>query len=97
MMEDPCVTIKLSKRRVDKKASAGAESMRRSMSANEFTAGRASTLGTRCSLRSSKEKIRTLRSSKEKKRTWWCSEDKMGGEDKDERRGTSGWEKIRTS
>jgi hypothetical protein len=54
MAEDPCVAVELSKRRVAKKA--GAESVRRSMPASEFAAGRtAGTLGARSSLRSSKE------------------------------------------
>ncbi|KAK3127000.1 hypothetical protein QOZ80_7AG0566740 [Eleusine coracana subsp. coracana] len=55
MAEDPCVAVELSKRRVAKKASTGVESVRRSMPASEFAAGRASTLGTRSSLRTSKE------------------------------------------
>ncbi|XP_062190062.1 uncharacterized protein LOC133893114 [Phragmites australis] len=50
MAEDPCVAVELSKRRVAKKAATtGAESVRRSM------AGRTNGLGTRSSLRSSKE------------------------------------------
>jgi hypothetical protein len=55
MAEDPCVAVELSKRRVAKKPSVGAESVRRSMPANEFVAGRTRALGTRSSLRSSKE------------------------------------------
>ncbi|CAN6168042.1 unnamed protein product [Urochloa humidicola] len=55
--EDPCVAVELSKRRVAKKAygTSGAESVRRSMPAADFAAGRAGALGPRSSLRSSKE------------------------------------------
>ncbi|CAN6205334.1 unnamed protein product [Urochloa humidicola] len=55
--EDPCVAVELSKRRVAKKAYAatGAESVRRSMPAADFAAGRTGGLGPRSSLRSSKE------------------------------------------
>ncbi|TKW34694.1 hypothetical protein SEVIR_2G322600v4 [Setaria viridis] len=55
--EDPCVAVELSKRRVAKKAytATGAESVRRSMPAADFAAGRAGGLGPRSSLRSSKE------------------------------------------
>lgn len=53
MAEDPCVAVELSKRRIAKKASTGADSVRRSMPAGAFAAGRTSTLGS--SLRSSKE------------------------------------------
>ncbi|RLN33531.1 skin secretory protein xP2-like [Panicum miliaceum] len=58
MAEDPCVAVELSKRRVAKKAYAttGAESVRRSMPAADFAAGRAGGgLALRSSLRSSKE------------------------------------------
>ncbi|KAL6639227.1 hypothetical protein ACP70R_022957 [Stipagrostis hirtigluma subsp. patula] len=58
MAEDPCVAVELSKRRGAKKAyaAAGAESVRRSMPAGDFAAGRANAgRGTRSSLRSSKE------------------------------------------
>ncbi|PAN13879.1 hypothetical protein PAHAL_2G370200 [Panicum hallii] len=57
MAEDPCVAVELSKRRVAKKAYAttGAESVRRSMPAADFAAGRSGGLGPRSSLRSSKE------------------------------------------
>ncbi|CAN6218783.1 unnamed protein product [Urochloa humidicola] len=55
--EDPCVAVELSKRRVAKKAygTSGAESVRRSMPAADFAAGRAGGLGPRSSLRTSKE------------------------------------------
>ncbi|CAL5082903.1 unnamed protein product [Urochloa decumbens] len=55
--EDPCVAVELSKRRVAKKAytATGAESVRRSMPAADFAAGRTGGLGPRSSLRSSKE------------------------------------------
>ncbi|CAN6175370.1 unnamed protein product [Urochloa humidicola] len=55
--EDPCVAVELSKRRVAKKAYAptGADSVRRSMPAADFAAGRAGGLGPRSSLRTSKE------------------------------------------
>ncbi|KAJ1290863.1 hypothetical protein BS78_02G275500 [Paspalum vaginatum] len=57
MAEDPCVAVELSKRRVAKKAYAatGAESVRRSMPAGDFSAGRGGGLGPRSSLRNSKE------------------------------------------
>jgi hypothetical protein len=57
MAKDPCVAVELSKRRVAKKAytASGAESVRRSMPAVDFTAGRGGGLGPRSSLRSSKE------------------------------------------
>ncbi|CAD6218113.1 unnamed protein product [Miscanthus lutarioriparius] len=57
MAEDPCVAVELSKRRVAKKAytASGAESVRRSMPAVDFAAGRSGGLGPRSSLRSSKE------------------------------------------
>ncbi|OEL37268.1 hypothetical protein BAE44_0001713 [Dichanthelium oligosanthes] len=57
MAEDPCVAVELSKRRVAKKSygATGAESVRRSMPAADFAAGRAGGLGPRSSLRSSKE------------------------------------------
>nr|CAB3457915.1 unnamed protein product [Digitaria exilis] len=57
MAEDPCVAVELSKRRGAKKAYAttGAESVRKSMPAADFGAGRAVSMGPRSSLRSSKE------------------------------------------
>ncbi|TVU39337.1 hypothetical protein EJB05_12750, partial [Eragrostis curvula] len=55
MAEDPYVAVELSRRRVAKKASTGAESVRRSMPAGDFATARGGALGTRSSLRSSKE------------------------------------------
>jgi hypothetical protein len=56
--EDPCVAVELSKRRVAKKAyiaTGGAESVRRSMPAAGFAAGRTGAMGPRSSLGNSKE------------------------------------------